>query len=301
MRQGQPERSRRRHQFLRRSQGYRPGQGLQAERARIPFAATTLVRLPDGVSDDQAILVSDIFPTGWYGAILAEVKTGNTVAVFGCGPVGQFAIASASLQGATRVIAVDSHPDRLAMARRQGAFPVNFDEEDPVAAIKQLTGGTGADRAIDAVGVDAQHAHHGPAGEAAKKQESQNKAEVAKLVPDPHSRDGIWVPGDAPGQALEWAIAALAKAGTLGIIGVYPPTATRFPIGKLMNKNLSLNAGNCNHRAYIPALLELVRAGTFDPRAIITQHQHLTGAIEAYEAFDRREAGWIKTELQPAA
>ena len=278
-----------------------PVNGLQAERARIPFAATTLVRLPDGISDDQAILVSDIFPTGWYGAILAEVKTGDTVAVFGCGPVGQFAIASAILQGATRVIAVDSHPDRLAMARRQGAFPVNFDEEDPVAAIKQLTGGTGADRAIDAVGVDAQHAHHGPAGEAAKQQESQNQAEVAKLVPHPHSHAGNWVPGDAPGQVLEWAIAALAKAGTLGIIGVYPPTATSFPIGELMNKNLSLNAGNCNHRAYIPALIELVRAGTFDPCAIITQQEHLTDAIEAYEAFDKREAGWVKTVLQPAS
>ena len=278
-----------------------PINGLQAERARIPFAATTLVRIPDGVSDDQAILVSDIFPTGWYGAILAEVGTGDTVAVFGAGPVGQFAIASAILQGATRVIAVDSHSDRLEMARRQGAFPINFDEEDPVEAIKHLTGGRGVDRAIDAVGVDAQHAHHGPAGKAAAQQEAQNNAEVAKLVPHPHTHDGNWVPGDAPGQALEWAVGALAKAGTLGIIGVYPPAATSFPIGKLMNKNLSLNAGNCNHRAYIPKLLELVRAGTFDPCSIITQHTHLTSAIEAYEAFDRREAGWIKTELYPQA
>ena len=105
-----------------------PVNGLQAERARIPFAATTMVKLPEQVSDDQAILISDIFPTGWYGAILAEVSNGDTVAVFGCGPVGQFAIASAILQGAGRVIAVDKHEDRLAMARRQGALPGQFRE-----------------------------------------------------------------------------------------------------------------------------------------------------------------------------
>ena len=140
-----------------------PVNGLQAERARIPHAATTLVRVPDEVSDDQAILISDIFPTGWYGALLAEVGDGNTVAVFGCGPVGQFAIASALLQGAGRVIAVDKYEDRLAMARRLGAFAVNFEREDSVQTIKDLTGGVGVDRVIDAVGVDAMHAHHGPA------------------------------------------------------------------------------------------------------------------------------------------
>jgi len=148
-----------------------PVNGLQAERARIPFAATTMVRLPDQVSDDQAILISDIFPNGWYGALLAEVGEGDTMAVFGCGPVGQFAIASAILQGAGRVIAVDKYDDRLAMARRQGAFTVNFEAEDPVETIKKLTGGIGVDRVIDAVGVDAMRAHHGPAGEKAKEQE----------------------------------------------------------------------------------------------------------------------------------
>jgi threonine dehydrogenase-like Zn-dependent dehydrogenase len=141
-----------------------PVNGLQAERARIPFASTTMVKLPDAVSDDQAILISDIFPTGWFGAQLAEVGTGDTVAVFGCGPVGQFAIASAKMMGAGRVLAVDKYPDRLGMARRQGALTVNFEQEDPVATIKRLTGGIGVDRVIDAVGVDAMHAHHGPAG-----------------------------------------------------------------------------------------------------------------------------------------
>lgn len=278
-----------------------PINGLQAERARIPFAASTMVRLPPEVSDDQAILISDIFPTGWYGAILAEVKTGDTVAVFGCGPVGQFAVASALLQGAGRVIAVDSHPDRLAMARRQGAFTVNFDEEDPVSAIKELTGGIGTDRAIDAVGVDAQHAHHGPAAQAAEQQKPQFERERQMVAPEQNSRNGQWVAGDAPSQVLRWAIQGLAKAGTLGIIGVYPPAASTFPIGMAMNKNLSLNAGNCNHRAYVPTLVGMVRTGAIDPVKILTQVEPLTGAIAAYEAFDKRTPGWIKTELMPGA
>ena len=278
-----------------------PVNGLQAERARIPFAATTMVKLPDGVSDDQAILVSDIFPTGWFGALLAEVKDGDAVAVFGAGPVGQFAIASALLQGAQRVIAVDKYADRLAAARRQGAFTVDFEAEEPVAVIKQLTGGTGVDRVIDAVGVDAMHAHHGPAAKQAHEHEKQFAQEVKQVAPDAKPRHGQWVPGDAPSQVLEWAIECVAKAGTLGIIGVYPPAATTFPIGKAMNKNLTIQAGNCNHRAYIPKLLEMVRAGTVDPLRIITKVEPMTNAIAAYEAFDKRESGWLKTELTLAA
>ena len=278
-----------------------PVDGLQAERARIPFAATTLVKLPDEVSDDQAILISDIFPTGWFGALLAEVSDGDTVAVFGCGPVGQFAIASAMLQGAGRVIAVDKYEDRLAMARRQGAFTVNFEQEDPVETILKLTGEVGADRVIDAVGVDAMHAHHGPAAEQAKQQEGQFAVEQKQVAPDQNRQDGNWVPGDAPSQVLRWAVQSIAKAGTLGIVGVYPPQASTFPIGEAMNKNLSVNAGNCNHRAYVPKLVELVRMGAIDPVKILTKVEPLTGAIDAYKAFDKREPGWIKTELKPAA
>jgi threonine dehydrogenase-like Zn-dependent dehydrogenase len=274
-----------------------PVDGLQAERARIPFAATTMVKLPDEVSDDQAILISDIFPTGWFGALLAEVGDGDTVAVFGCGPVGQFAIASAILQGAGRVIAVDKYEDRLAMARRQGAFTVNFEKEDPVSTIKELTGGIGVDRVIDAVGVDAMHSHEGPAAPDQQKQQTFQK-EQQQIAPEQHPHDGAFVPGDAPSQALEWAVKCIAKAGTLGIIGVYPPTATTFPIGAAMNKNLTINAGNCNHRAYVPKLIELVRMGAIDPVKILTKVEPLTNVIEAYEHFDRREAGWIKTELK---
>lgn len=134
-----------------------PFNGLQAERARIPYANVGLVKLPDEVSDDQAILLSDIFPTAYFGAELAEIEDGDTIAVFGCGPVGQFAIASAKLLGAGRIFAVDSIPSRLEMARDQGAEIINFEQEDPIEAIRGLTGGIGIDRAIDAVGIDAVH------------------------------------------------------------------------------------------------------------------------------------------------
>src|SRR6266571_9013392 len=136
-----------------------PFQGLQAEKARIPFANVGLVKLPEEVSDDQAILLSDIFPTGYFGAELAEIVPGDTVAVFGCGPVGQFTIASAKLLGAGRILAVDQIPSRLDMARAQGAEVIDFSTEDPVQTILDLTGGIGVDRTIDAVGVDAERPH----------------------------------------------------------------------------------------------------------------------------------------------
>ena len=275
-----------------------PYHGLQAEKARIPFANVGMVKLPDEVSDEQAIMISDIFPTGWFGADAAEIDEGDTVAVFGCGPVGQFAIASAKLMGAGRVIAVDHRKDRLDMARRQGAECVNFDEEDPVETIVELTGGIGADRVIDAVGVDAEHAHGGPAAEEAEQQQEQFEAQQKQVAPEQNVQDGTWKPGDAPGQALQWAVQALAKAGTLSIIGVYPPTMQSFPIGQAMNKNLTMKMGNCPHRRYAPHLVELVRTGAIDPVAILTEVEPMTGAIEAYEAFDRREPGWIKVELE---
>jgi threonine dehydrogenase-like Zn-dependent dehydrogenase len=278
-----------------------PIDGLQAEYARIPYAATTMVKLPDEVTDDQAIAISDIFPTGWFGAVLAGVKVGNTVAVLGCGPVGQFAIASALLMGAGRVIAIDKYEDRLAMARAQGAEPVNFERESPVEVVKALTGGIGPDKVIDAVGVDAMHPHHGPAAKQAEQQEAEFKKEVEQVAPDRHPHDGNWEPGDAPSQAARWAVEMVAKAGTIGIIGVYSPSVMTYPIGKAMNKNLTLKMGNCNHRAYIPKLVEMVRMGLVDPARIITRNEAMSDAIEAYEHFDRREAGWIKTRLRPAA
>lgn len=278
-----------------------PFNGLQAEKARIPYAHMTMVRLPDAVSDDQAILLSDIFPTGWFGAELAEIEAGDTVAVFGCGPVGQFAIASAKLMNAGRILAVDHHRDRLAQARRQGAECIDFDQEDPVHTIIEMTGGIGVDRAIDAVGVDAEHAHHGPAASSGAGDHAGFAEEVKQVAPQQNVQEGnLWKPGDAPSQALRWAIESLAKAGTLAIIGVYPETMDRFPIGKAVEKNLTLHMGNCHHRRYVPHLIELVRTGAIDPTDILTQVKPLAGVLDAYRHFDRRETGWTKVELKAA-
>jgi threonine dehydrogenase-like Zn-dependent dehydrogenase len=275
-----------------------PFDGLQAELARIPFAHTGMVRLPDEVSDDQAIMISDIFPTGWFGAELADVSDGDTVVVFGAGPVGVFAVVSANLQGAARVICVDQHEDRLAMARRAGAETVDFSAEDPIDAIRELTGGIGPDRAIDAVGIDAERAHEGPAADRTETLPEEFGAELDEVAPE-HRDDGPWTPGDAPSMALRWAVRSVAKAGTIGIIGVYPPQAHAFPIGEAMNKNLTIKAGNCNHRRYVPRLVELVRSGVVDPQTVVTQLEDVSTAIEAYEAFDARRPGWLKVELEP--
>lgn len=277
-----------------------PFQGLQAEYARIPYANVGLVKLPQGVTDDQAIMLSDIFPTAYFGAEIAEVSPGDTVAVFGCGPVGLFAIASAQLMGAGRILAVDTIGSRLEMARNLGAEVIDFNAEDPVEIIQSLTGGIGVDRAIDAVGVDSSQPHQGPAAKQAQKQAKEFQQEVQQVAPETNPSNGNWNPGDGPSQAITWAVQGLAKAGTLSIIGVYPPTHRFFPLGMAVNKNLTINMGNCNHRKYIPTLVDLVETGAVDPEKILTQREPLTSAIEAYKAFDKRQPGWIKVELDPA-
>jgi threonine dehydrogenase-like Zn-dependent dehydrogenase len=269
--------------------------GLQAERARVPFANVGLVRLPDDVTDDQAIMLSDIFPTGYFGARLADIGSGNTVAVLGCGPVGQFAIASARMLGAGRIFAVDSVPSRLEMARAQGAEVVDFEIEDPVEAIHELTGGSGVDRAIDAVGVDATRPQKGPAAQHLKEQGVRFDHDV----PAPGAGDRAeFRPGDAPSLAATWAVDCLAKAGTLSIIGVYPDTMQHFPMGRAFGKNLTLKMGSCNHRRYIPKLLAMIQSGIVDPIEILTHVEPLTDAVEAYKAFDQRQPGWMKVELE---
>src|SRR5919198_1205515 len=229
-----------------------PFDGLQAEKARVPFANVGLVKLPGEITDDQAIMLSDIFPTGWFGAEMAEIEPGDVVGVFGCGPVGQFAIASAKLHG--------------------------------------------ADRVIDAVGVDAERPKQGPA---AQRDGADFDQELAQVAPETHPDGESWVPGDAPSQALRWEVQAVDKAGTISIIGVYPPTMDRFPIGEAMNRNLTMNMGNCHHRRYIPHLIDLVRGGVVDPAMVLTQHEPVADAIEAYRAFDERQPGWLKVELLP--
>ena len=273
-----------------------PFDGLQAEKARIPFANVGPVKLPDEVDDDQAILLSDIVPTAYMGADNAQIKPGNTVAVFGLGPVGQFCVACAKLFDVGRVIAIDTIPSRLEMARAQGAEVIDFNAEDPIEAIKELTSGIGVDRVIDAVGIDANRPHRGPAAKSAAKKHVWEKEKVA---PEASPDNGNWEPGDAPSIVLTWGVEAVAKAGTISIIGVYG-SMDSFPIGNAMEKNLTLMMGNCNHRRYIPHLVELVRTGGLDPAEILTQREPMTSVIEAYKAFDKREPGWVKVKLEPS-
>jgi len=273
-----------------------PFDGLQAERARVPFANVGLVKLPAEVEDDDAILLSDIIPTAYMAADNAQIKPGNTIAVFGLGPVGQFCVACAKLFDVGRIIAIDTIASRLDMARAQGAEVIDFNKEDPVKALKELTGGIGVDRVIDAVGIDANRPHSGPAAKKAAKEHAGEKEEIA---PKAKPRDGNWEPGDAPSIVLSWAVEAVAKAGTISIIGVYGEVKS-FPIGDAMEKNLTLLMGNCNHRRYLPHLVELVRNGSLRPDKILTQREPMTSAIEAYKAFDKRQPGWIKVKLEPA-
>ena len=269
-----------------------PFNGLQSERALVPFANVGMVKVPDEVDDKDAIMLSDIFPTGYFGADMAEIKRGRSVAIFGCGPVGQFAIASAKLMGAGRIFAIDAIDSRLEMAQNQGAEVINFRKEDPVQTLQELTGGIGPDRVIDAVGVDAYT-------KGSKKEEDKFKQEIEEIAPKTNPSGPNWHPGNAPSQALEWAVESIAKAGTLSIVGVYPQTMEYFPIGKAMGKNLRINAGDCNHRKYIPLLLDKVRSGEVHPSKILTNQEKFSSAIEAYKSFDRRQEGWIKVMLQP--
>lgn len=249
--------------------------GLQAEKARIPFANVTLVKLPDDVSDDQALFLSDLFPAGYFAAESASVRPNQNVAVFGCGPVGQFAIASAKLLGAGRVIGLDSIGYRLDMARRQGAEVVDLETEDPVETIRRLTGGFGADRVIDAVGVDVHHWH--------------------PLLSDGNANaDDIF--NDAGYRASTWAIRSAAKGGTVTLVGVYPREVKAYPIGEAMRKNITIKTGHCNHRKYVPRLIELIQNGTVDPLEIYTHKTPFTGVRDAYEAVKNRDAGWIRME-----
>lgn len=172
--------------------------GPQAEYARIPWAANTLIPLPGNVSDDDAILLSDIFPTAWFGAELAGIRRGDTVAVYGAGIVGQLAIAAAYRQGAGRVWAVDGVQTRLVKALEQNAEVIDFNTEDPVEAIMDATMGVGVDAVIEAVGVDAQRPDRGPAAEKYAAQAERSDAEVARTAPETNVRGENWIPGNAP-------------------------------------------------------------------------------------------------------
>ncbi|WP_282797724.1 alcohol dehydrogenase catalytic domain-containing protein [Streptomyces sp. CC224B] len=287
--------------------------GLQAEYARVPFAHTGLVALPDCVDDGQAVLLSDTLPTAWFGARLAGVSSGDTVAILGAGPVGQCAVAAARHHGAGRVIVVDGLTDRLALARAQHAETVDFNSEDPVEKVREMTGGAGADRVIEAVGVDAERPVLGPAADAvaaAEDRAGRGEAHTAGRdraapvshtapVPNPDER-GTWAPGDAPGLAVRWAVEMAAKAGSVGIVGAYPPDADRFPLGRAVRKNLTLRMGTCHHRRHLPRLVDLVASGVLDPTPLISHWAVTDDAVAAYGNLDRREPGWTKVALDIA-
>ncbi|RKN10436.1 alcohol dehydrogenase catalytic domain-containing protein [Streptomyces radicis] len=277
-----------------------PFDGVQAEYTRVPYAHTNLVHLPDEITDAQALPLADVYPTGWFGAVIAEVSDGDVVAVWGCGPVGQFAILSSFQRGAGRVIAVDGHPDRLERARTLGAEVIDFNAVDPVAQILEMTRGIGPDRAIDAVGVDAESPKEGPAADRARRDDERHREELAEIAPRARPTEGHWLPGDAPTQAHWWAVESLAKAGTLGIVGVYPPSDRFFPIGRAMNRNLTVKMGNGDHPRYIPRLLDLVKTGAVDPEKVLTRHEPLRDVLGAYQEFDHRSPGWLKVALDPA-
>ena len=183
------------------------------------------------------------------------------------------------------------------MAREQGAEAIDFELENPIETILELTHGIGVDRAIDAVGVDAEHPHSGPSAETARKQEPQFQQEIQQILSEkPKKTD--WHLGDAPSQALSWAVECLAKAGTLSIVGTYPQKARFFPIGHALMKNLTVRMGTCPHRKYIPLLLEKIQSKIIDPLKILSHVEPLTSVIDAYKAFDSRQAGWMKVELE---
>ncbi|MBV8894556.1 MAG: glutathione-dependent formaldehyde dehydrogenase, partial [Acidobacteria bacterium] len=151
----------------------------------------------------------------------------------------------------------------------------------------------------DAVGVDANRPHSGPAGKQADKLRKEFEDELKKIAPKQRPRDGNWEPGDGPSQVLQWAVETVAKAGKISIIGVYSLESKSFPIGKAMNKNLTLTMGNCNHRRYLPELVSLVRNGTLRPSEVLTKVEPMRSVIDAYKAFDQRQPGWVKVKLEP--
>ena len=250
-----------------------PFQGLQAEFARIPFANVGAVKLPDDVGDDDAILLSDILPTAYFAADMASIKPGHSVAILGCGPVGQMAIACARLYDAGRIFAVDAEPSRLEIARKQGAEVIDFSREEPVEVIKELTGGIGVNSVIECIGVDAYEEAHPP------KQ---------------------WAKGTAPDMPLAGAVEMVAKAGHISVVGLYPEGFKDFDFGKAFGKNVTIRMGDCPHRRYLPKLVRMVASGALRPSKILSKRLPFGDAVDAYKAFDKHEQGWLKVELVPS-
>jgi threonine dehydrogenase-like Zn-dependent dehydrogenase len=256
--------------------------GGQAEYARVPFADVGPIKIEDGFPDEQVLFLSDIFPTGYMGAEFCDIKGGESIAVMGAGPVGQFAIASAVMLGAEQVIAVDQYDYRLAMAKNKAGATdvVNFaDEPDVVEQLKELTGGRGPDAVIDAVGMEATHGHG--ALHAAERVKQATRSETDR------------------GHALRDAILACRPTGIVSIIGVYGGLMDKFPTGALMNKGLTIRTGQCHVQRYLKPLLERIKNGDIDPSFVITHRLPLDQAPNGYETFKHKHDDCVKVVLKP--
>ncbi|MFD5030151.1 zinc-dependent alcohol dehydrogenase [Streptomyces sp. NPDC058220] len=255
--------------------------GGQAEYARVPFADVGPIKIEDDLPDDQVLFLSDIFPTGYMGAEMCDIKPGDTVAVWGAGPVGQFAVASAYLLGADRVIAIDRFPYRLRIAREKaGAETINYEEVDVLDTLKEMTAGRGPDACIDAVGLEAHHPTTAVHAYDRAKQASRLETER------PH--------------ALREAILACRNGGTVSVIGVYGGLLDKFPMGSLMNRSLTLKAGQCHVQRYLQPLLERIRNKEIDPSFVISHHMPLEEAPNGYEIFKNKQDECNKVVLSAA-
>jgi threonine dehydrogenase-like Zn-dependent dehydrogenase len=251
--------------------------GGQAQYARVPFADVGPIKIANGIPDESVIFLSDIFPTGYMAAENCAIERGDTVAVWGCGPVGQFAIRSAFLLGAERVIALDNVPERLALAQTAGAITVSS-EDHPLEEIKELTGGMGPDSCIDAVGMEA----HGVTMDA-----KIDKAKQAlKLGTDrPH--------------VLREAIQACRKGGTVSVPGVYAGFLDKIPFGAAVAKGLTLKTGQTHVQRYLKPLLDKIIQGDIDPAFVITHRLSLADSPDGYKTFLEKRDGCIKVILKP--
>lgn len=253
--------------------------GSQAEYVRIPFADHGAIKVPDGVTDAQMLPISDAFPTGFMGADLCDIQPGDIVAVWGCGPVGQFTIRSAYMLGAERVIAIDRFPERLKMAKEQSrAEIINYEETDAGEALKEMTGGRGPDACVDAVGMEA----HGMGAEGLYDRVKQ----------------AVRLETDRP-NVLRQMILACRKGGTLSVMGVYAGFLDKMPLGALMNKGLTMRAGQMHGQKYIPMLIDRVLKGEIDPSFVFTHQLPLDDAKRAYEMFKNKEDNCVKVLLKP--
>ena len=251
--------------------------GGQAEYARVPFADVGPLKIENGLTDEQVLFLSDIFPTGYMGAEMCDIKRGDVVAVWGAGPVGQFAIASAFLLGAERVIAIDRFPYRLAMARdKAGAEIINYEESNVLESLREMTAGRGPDACIDAVGMEA-HSH-------------------GAMFAYDRAKQAMMLETDRP-IALREAIIACRKGGTVSVIGVYGGFVDKFPAGAMMNKSLTVRTGQCHVHRYMKPLLERIQKGEIDPTFVITHRMALSDAPRGYEIFMNKEENCEKIVL----